>query len=145
VDKRDILPGVVPVVPSRNQVLSPTQAEMPLPWFQSVKHGVRAYQWHSDHIYPGHGSSHHPAAQGHMGQVATIQETVGAVGGTPFGGSSWDLPGRLQFRQMVEITIAGESFRNTVVVASAVTAEAILGLNFLESNNCTLETGSRIL
>jgi len=91
------LPGVVPVVPSRNQVLSPTQAEMPLPWFQSVKHGVRAYQWHSDHIYPGHGSSHHPAAQGHMGQVATIQETVGAVGGTPFGGSSWDLPGRLQF------------------------------------------------
>ena len=46
---------------------------------------------------------------------------------------------------VVEIIIAGESFRNTVVVASALTAEAILGLDFLESNNCTLETGSRIL
>ena len=41
--------------------------------------------------------------------------------------------------------IAGERFCNRVVVASALTAEAILGLDFLESNNCTLEMGSRVL
>ena len=78
--------------PKRKSVLPPAQAEMPLLWF-----GVQAYQWHSDHIYPGHRSGHHPAAQRPMGQVATIQEAVVAVGATPLRGSSWDLPRRLQF------------------------------------------------
>ena len=46
---------------------------------------------------------------------------------------------------IVEVEIAGETFRTRMVVASALTAEAILGVDFLESHNCTLEIGKRVL
>ena len=45
----------------------------------------------------------------------------------------------------VEIEIAGEKFRPTMVVTSALTTEAILGGDFLRENYCTLEMGKRIL
>lgn len=46
---------------------------------------------------------------------------------------------------VVEITNTVENFHNRVVMATALTAEAILELDFLKSNNCTLETLSQIL
>lgn len=46
---------------------------------------------------------------------------------------------------IVEVEIAGETFRTRMVVASALTAETILGVDFLESHNCTLEIGKRDL
>ena len=45
----------------------------------------------------------------------------------------------------VEVEIAGETFCTRMVVASALTAEAILGVDFLEYHNCTLEIGKRVL
>ena len=44
-----------------------------------------------------------------------------------------------------EIKLAGEIFNSNLVVADALTAEVILGLDFLEHNNCTIETGQRKL
>ena len=46
---------------------------------------------------------------------------------------------------IVEVEIAGETFRTRIVVASALMAEAILGVDFFESHNCTLEIGKRVL
>ena len=45
----------------------------------------------------------------------------------------------------VEVEIAGETFCTRMLVASALTAEAILGVDFLEYHNCTLEIGKRVL
>ena len=45
----------------------------------------------------------------------------------------------------VDIDIAGEHFSTQVVVASALTTEAILGGDFLRDNQCTLEIGQRRL
>ena len=45
----------------------------------------------------------------------------------------------------VDIEIAGEHFHTQIVVASALTAEAILGGDFLRDNQCALEIGQRRL
>ena len=45
----------------------------------------------------------------------------------------------------VDIEIAGEHFHTQIVVASALTAEAILGGDFLGENQCSLEMGQRLL
>ena len=45
----------------------------------------------------------------------------------------------------VEIEIAGEQFHTPMVIASGLTAEAILGGDFLRDNQCSLEIGSRVL
>lgn len=39
----------------------------------------------------------------------------------------------------VELKFAGKTFHCPVLVARALTSEAILGLDFLEANYCTLE------
>ena len=44
-----------------------------------------------------------------------------------------------------EISFAGEVFRFPVLVASSLTSNAILGLDFLEANRCTLEMANKIL
>ena len=46
---------------------------------------------------------------------------------------------------VVDIAMAGEVFRSTIVVTSAMTTEAILGGDFLRANDCTLEVGKRVL
>ena len=45
----------------------------------------------------------------------------------------------------VDIEIAGEHFHTQIVVASALTAEAILGGDFLREHQCSLEVGQRLL
>ena len=45
----------------------------------------------------------------------------------------------------VELQFAGEIFQCPVLVAGSLTSEAILGLDFLEANNCTLEMCGRKL
>ena len=45
----------------------------------------------------------------------------------------------------VELKFAGETFHCPVLVARSLTSEAILGLDFLEANNCTLEMADRKL
>ena len=45
----------------------------------------------------------------------------------------------------VDVEIAGEHFHTQVVVASALTTEAILGEDFLRDNQCALEIGQRQL
>jgi hypothetical protein len=45
----------------------------------------------------------------------------------------------------VDVEIAGEHFSTQVVVASALTTEAILGGDFLRNKQCTLEIGQRRL
>ena len=45
----------------------------------------------------------------------------------------------------VELKFAGETFRCPVLVARSLTSEAILGLDFLEANNYTLEMADRKL
>ena len=44
-----------------------------------------------------------------------------------------------------EISFAGETFRFPVLVASSLTADAILGLDFLDKNRCTLEMANKVL
>ena len=46
---------------------------------------------------------------------------------------------------VVDIDIAGEQFHTQVVVTSALTAEAILGGDFLREHGCTLEIGTGVL
>ena len=43
------------------------------------------------------------------------------------------------------IQLADKTYSTCVVVAESLTAEGILGLDFLESNECTVETGKRLL
>ena len=45
----------------------------------------------------------------------------------------------------VELNFAGETFHCPVLVARSLTSEVILGLDFLEANNCTLEMADRNL
>ena len=45
----------------------------------------------------------------------------------------------------VELVLAGEVFHCPVLVASALTSEAILGLDFLEANKCLLGMADRCL
>ena len=45
----------------------------------------------------------------------------------------------------VPITIGDTTFQTRVVVASSMSVEAILGLDFLESNRCVVDAGNRIL
>ena len=45
----------------------------------------------------------------------------------------------------VPITIGDTTFQTRVVVASSISVEAILGLDFLESNRCVVDAGNRIL
>jgi len=44
-----------------------------------------------------------------------------------------------------EITFAGETFRFPVLVASSLTTDAILGMDFLDDNKCTLEMATKVL
>ena len=44
-----------------------------------------------------------------------------------------------------EITFAGETFQFPVLVASSLTADAILGMDFLDANQCTLEMANKVL
>ena len=44
-----------------------------------------------------------------------------------------------------DIEISGEHFHTQIVVALALTAEAILGRDFLRENQCSLEMGQRLL
>ena len=44
-----------------------------------------------------------------------------------------------------EITLAGEMFQFPVLVASSLTADAILGMDFLNDNKCTLEMANKII
>lgn len=44
-----------------------------------------------------------------------------------------------------EITFAGETFRFPVLVSSSLTTDAILDMDFLEDNNCTLEMCNKLL
>ena len=44
-----------------------------------------------------------------------------------------------------EIVFAGETFHHPVLVASGLTADAILGMDFLEDNKCTLEMANKVL
>ncbi len=54
---------------------------------------------------------------------------------------------RLQVRGSVEVTvrIADRHFKPRIVVVDGLTAEAILGLDFLESYHCTLDIGGKTL
>ena len=45
----------------------------------------------------------------------------------------------------MDIEIAGERFHSTMVVTSDLTAEAVLGGDFLRENDCTLEVEKRLL
>ena len=44
-----------------------------------------------------------------------------------------------------EIAFAGEIFQFPVLVASSLTADAILGMDFLDANKCTLEMANKVL
>jgi len=44
-----------------------------------------------------------------------------------------------------EITCAGETFRFPVLVAISLTTDAILGMDFLDDNKCTLEMATKVL
>ena len=44
-----------------------------------------------------------------------------------------------------EIAFAGETFQFPVLVASSLTADAILGMDFLDANKCTLEMANKVL
>jgi len=44
-----------------------------------------------------------------------------------------------------EITFAGETFRFPVLVASSLTIDSILGMDFLDDNKCTLEMATKVL
>jgi len=131
------LPRVVPVVPNGNQVLSPTQAEMPLLWFQSVTHtrcpGIpMAFQPHLS--WTQEQPSPCCTCKDLWDKLPPSKKQLEPWEGRPLvgvAGTSLDVYGSA----VVEITIAGESFHNTVVVASALTSEAILGL--ISSNPIT--------
>ena len=45
----------------------------------------------------------------------------------------------------IEITFSGEMFKFPVLVASSLTADAILGMDFLDENECTLEMANKVL
>ena len=45
----------------------------------------------------------------------------------------------------IEITFSGETFKFPVLVASSLTADAILGMDFLDENECTLEMANKVL
>ena len=44
-----------------------------------------------------------------------------------------------------EITFSGETFKFPVLVARSLTADAILGMDFLDNNKCTLEMANKVL
>ena len=41
----------------------------------------------------------------------------------------------------MELEISGKTFKQDLIVVNALTSEGILGLNFLEANNCVLDLG----
>ena len=45
----------------------------------------------------------------------------------------------------VEMAFSGETFKVPVLLASSLTAGAILGMDFLDDNECTLEMASKVL
>ena len=44
---------------------------------------------------------------------------------------------------MIQFSIYGAQFQHKFVIADHVTAEAILGLNFLEANKCVLDLANK--
>ena len=79
-----------------------------------------------------------------MGQTASGGKLLRPSDGSPLVGVAGN-PLEVWSSVIVEVEIAGETFHTRMVVASALTAEAILGVDFLESHNCTLEIGKRVL
>ena len=81
----------------------------------------------------------------------TLWDKVNNVGQALSTWTGWPLVGvegtRLETwgTATIEITFSGETFKFPVLVANLLTADAILGMDFLDEYECVLEMGNKVL
>ena len=90
----------------------------------------------TDYLCGRHRCLDHRVKQDRLGESNHLLETwtgrrLVGVEGTPL---------RVEGVSTVELQFAGEIFCCPVLIASSLTSEAILGLDFLEANKCTVDT-----